>query len=68
MVSRIVTQVATVTCSRADVDAVVTEWGIAELRGLTLRQRADRMIAVAAPQFREDLARAWRETWSTYHA
>lgn len=67
-ISRIVPQVPTVTCSRAEVDAVVTEWGVAELRGLTLKQRADRMIAIAAPQFREDLARAWRETWSADHA
>jgi acyl-CoA hydrolase len=55
--SRIVARVETVTTPRADVDAVVTEWGIAELRGCTLRERARRMIAIAAPEHREELAR-----------
>lgn len=61
-VSRIVPQAATVTCSRADVDAIVTEWGVAELRGCTLAQRAQRMIDIAAPAFRESLARWWHDT------
>jgi acyl-CoA hydrolase len=60
-VSRIVPRVETVTCPRSDADAVVTEWGIAELRGCTLSQRAERMIAIAAPQFRETLARQWHD-------
>src|ERR1700694_3169145 len=55
--SRIVARVETVTTPRADVDAVVTEWGIAELRGCTLRERARRMIAIAAPVYREELGR-----------
>lgn len=53
--SRIVAKVETVTTPRADVDAVVTEWGIAELRGCGLAERAHRMIAVAAPEYREAL-------------
>jgi acyl-CoA hydrolase len=58
--SRIVPRVETVTTPRADVDAIVTEWGIAELRGCTLRQRAQRLIAIAAPEHREALSRqAW---------
>ncbi|MGO1501318.1 MAG: acetyl-CoA hydrolase/transferase family protein [Marinobacter sp.] len=57
-VSRIVPTVGNVTCARSDVDAIVTEWGVAELRGLGLAARAGRMIEVAAPQFREGLARA----------
>ncbi|RJF76998.1 acetyl-CoA hydrolase/transferase family protein [Rhodopseudomonas palustris] len=54
--SRIVAQVDTVTTPRADVDAIVTEWGVAELRGCGLAERARRMIAVAAPQHRDRLA------------
>jgi acyl-CoA hydrolase len=58
--SRIVARVETVTTPRADVDAIVTEWGVAELRGCTLKERARRMIAIAAPQHREALSeRAW---------
>jgi acyl-CoA hydrolase len=58
--SRIVARVETVTTPRADVDAVVTEWGVAELRGCTLRERARRMIAIAAAEHREALSgSAW---------
>ena len=58
--SRIVAGVETVTTPRADADAVVTEWGVAELRGCTLRERARRIIAIAAPEHREALSRqAW---------
>jgi acyl-CoA hydrolase len=58
--SRIVARVETVTTPRADVDAVVTEWGVAELRGCTLSERARRIIAVAAPEYREALSEnAW---------
>jgi acyl-CoA hydrolase len=55
--SRIVAKVETVTTPRADVDAVVTEWGVAELRGCTLKERARRMISIAAPEYREQLSR-----------
>lgn len=59
-VSRIVATLAdaTVTSLRSDMDAIVTEHGVAELKGASLSQRARRMIAVAAPQFREELERA----------
>ena len=58
--SRIVARVETVTTPRADVDAIVTEWGVAELRGCALKERVRRMIAVAAPQHREALSEsAW---------
>lgn len=53
--SRIVTQVARVTASRSDVDAVVTEHGVAELRGVSEEERAKRLIEIAAPQHREEL-------------
>ncbi|MCP3387301.1 4-hydroxybutyrate CoA-transferase [Bradyrhizobium sp. CCGB12] len=54
--SRIVADVETVTTPRADVDAVVTEWGVAELRGCGLAERARRMIAIAAPEHRDGLS------------
>lgn len=57
-ISRIVPQVATVTTPRADVDVIVTEHGVAELRGTTLAQRIRRLIAIAAPEFRDGLDRA----------
>ena len=46
---------AAVTTSRNDVDYVVTEYGIAALKGRTLRQRAEALIAIAHPDFREEL-------------
>jgi acyl-CoA hydrolase len=45
-----------VTTARGDVDLVVTEHGVARLRGLDLEQRAAALIAVAAPEHRDDLA------------
>jgi len=49
------------TSARCDADAIVTDRGIAELRGKTLRERAAAMIAIADPKFREDLERAAHE-------
>lgn len=46
---------AAVTTSRNDVHFVVTEHGIADLRGKTLRQRAEALINIAHPNFRESL-------------
>lgn len=46
---------AGVVTSRADVHYVVTEHGIAYLHGKTLRQRAEALIAIAHPKFRDEL-------------
>lgn len=46
---------ATVTTSRTDVDYVVTEFGIAHLRGETLRTRAKNLIKITHPDFRPGL-------------
>jgi acetyl-CoA hydrolase len=46
-----------VTTPRADADCVVTEHGIAELKGRTLAERAQAMIAIADPAFRDSLRR-----------
>ena len=58
--SRIVPAVTTVTSARSDADLVVTEYGVAELRGASLEERALRLIAIAAPHHREMLERASR--------
>jgi acetyl-CoA hydrolase len=61
--SRIVTQLGTgvTTTSRADADIIATEYGVAELRGRTIRQRVRAMIAIAHPAHREALEREARE-------
>jgi len=59
-VSRIVTRLAAgaaVTTPRYLADRVVTEFGIAELRGKGEKARAAAMIGVAHPKFREELER-----------
>jgi acyl-CoA hydrolase len=42
-------------------DFIVTEHGIAALRGLGIHQRAEALIAIAAPAFRAQLAAEWAE-------
>ena len=57
-VSKIVSLVdegAAITTSRCDVDYVVTEYGVAQLKGRTLRDRAKELIAIAHPDFRPAL-------------
>ena len=51
---------AIVTAHKNLVDKIVTEHGVAELRGRTLGERAEAIIAVAAPQFRDQLTAAAR--------
>ena len=46
---------AVVTTSRNDVDYVVTEYGIAWLRGLNIAERAEALINIAHPAFRDEL-------------
>ena len=46
---------AAVTTSRNDVDYIITEFGIAPLKGRTLRQRAIALIKITHPDFREGL-------------
>ncbi len=53
--STIVAAPERVSTPRSDVDVVVTEYGVADLRGLDDRERADRIIGVAAPPHREEL-------------
>lgn len=52
---------ATVTTGRNEVDYIVTEYGIARLRGLTLRERAYALTELAHPTFRDGLMKAIEE-------
>ena len=57
-ISRIVPKLAhgaVVTTSRNDVDHVVTEYGVAKLRGKSIRERALALISIAHPDFRAEL-------------
>jgi 4-hydroxybutyrate CoA-transferase len=57
-VSRIVAALApgtAVTTMRADVDYIVTEHGVAHLRGLGLRERTEALIQIADPAFRDQI-------------
>lgn len=49
------------TIGRADVDVVVTEYGAAHLRDVSLSERARRLVAIAAPQFRDELAATFKQ-------
>lgn len=52
---------SSVTTSRNDVQYVVTEYGIAELRGKSLIDRAKALINIAHPNFRDELIKAFEE-------
>jgi acyl-CoA hydrolase len=49
------TEGAIVTTSKNDVDYIVTEYGIAHMRGESLASRARQLIAIAHPDFRDEL-------------
>lgn len=51
---------AGVVTTRAHIHYVVTEYGVADLYGKTLSERATEMIRIAHPDDRESLDRAWR--------
>ncbi|MEM8905432.1 MAG: acetyl-CoA hydrolase/transferase C-terminal domain-containing protein [Actinomycetota bacterium] len=44
-----------VTTNKNIVDKIVTEWGVAELRGRSVRERARSLISIAHPDHREEL-------------
>jgi 4-hydroxybutyrate CoA-transferase len=73
-VSRIVADItagAAITTMRADVDYVVTEFGVARLKGRTLRERAFALLDIADPRFRDaivdDLKALKGEGWLRRH-
>lgn len=54
---------AGVVTTRAHVHYVVTEYGVANLRARSLTERAKALIEIAAPQFRQQLARDAYQDW-----
>jgi len=63
-ISRIVPMLrrgAGVVTTRYHVHYVVTEHGVADLYGKTIRERAGALIRIAAPEFRDELTRAAKE-------
>ncbi|MEG0441526.1 MAG: acetyl-CoA hydrolase/transferase C-terminal domain-containing protein [Oscillospiraceae bacterium] len=54
-IAPMLTQGAIVTTGKNDVDNIVTEYGIAKLRGQPLSQRVKNLIAIAHPDFRDQL-------------
>ena len=54
--STIVPRVDVVSTPRCDVDVVVTEHGVADLRDLDDGERAARLVAIASPEHRDQLA------------
>jgi acyl-CoA hydrolase len=61
--SRIVSRLSSpsVSIPRSEIDVVVTEHGAAHIRDLSLDERADAILAVAAPEHRPELEAQWRD-------
>jgi len=65
-ISRIVPSIdrgASVTTPRTDVHYIVTENGVADLRGKSVSERAKRLIDIAHPDFRDDLRREFENIY-----
>jgi len=68
-VSKIVPQLeagAGVVTTRGSVRYIVTEWGIADLQGRTIRERAMALISIAHPRYREQLLASAKELHYVY--
>lgn len=55
---------AAVTTSRCDADYIITEYGIARMKGKTLHDRARQLINIAHPDVREDLKKQFKERFN----
>ncbi|MGI0154244.1 acetyl-CoA hydrolase/transferase family protein [Pseudidiomarina sp. WS423] len=62
-ISSLLSPGAGVVTTRAHVHYVVTEFGVANLRAKSLSERASQLISIAAPEFREQLAKAAWDDW-----
>ena len=61
--SRIVPALSSKCCTtlpRHDADYVITEYGVASLRGLSIHKRAEALISIAAPSRRDELFEEWQ--------
>lgn len=56
-------QGSAVTTTRNEVNYVITEYGIAKLKGKSLRQRAEALIRIAHPDFRDELTDEFRRRY-----
>lgn len=66
-ISKIVTKItdhSAVTTTRNDVNYIVTEYGVAQLKGKTMKDRARELIKIAHPNFREELTEAFERRFS----
>ena len=66
-VSRIVAALAghtAATALRTDIDYVVTEFGARRIRHLSVAARAEALIEIAAPKFRDQLSDNWKDLTS----
>ena len=64
--SRIVTTLdagAGVVTTRAHVQYIVTEYGIANLRNKSLKERAEALINISHPDFRDELSESFHKVW-----
>ncbi len=59
-----ITENSAVTTTRNDVNVIVTEYGIAQLKGKTLKERARALINIAHPNFREELAQVYEQRFN----
>lgn len=57
----LITHGSAVSVTRQDVDYVITEYGIAQLKGKTLKDRARALISIAHPDFRDELIEAYEK-------
>ncbi|SHI86937.1 4-hydroxybutyrate CoA-transferase [Dethiosulfatibacter aminovorans DSM 17477] len=57
----LITEGSALTTSRNDVHYVVTEYGIANLKGKTLKNRAKALIEIAHPDFRDELQKQFED-------
>ncbi len=67
MISKVVPYIdhgAAVTTSRCDADYIVTEYGIAKMKGVPIKERARRLINIAHPDFRDTLKVKFKERFN----
>jgi acyl-CoA hydrolase len=53
-----------VSTPRSDGSVVVTEYGVADLRGCSIHQRRERLLAIAHADHQDDLFHHWHLDWS----
>ncbi len=59
-----ITENSAITTPRNDVNYIVTEYGIAQLKGQTLKNRARALINIAHPNFRDELKAEYKRRFN----